>query len=279
MKLKNILVPLDFSRCSDNALSYAIELAQKCNGRLTLLHCYSLQMPAAEMTVDIHPELVKEYQQTAERNFSHLKQTTPALEKVAYDEIIEISFVRDGILEMAAKTEADLIVMGTKGADNRLDDFFGTNTYHTVRKAKVPVLAIPEEVRFKPYKKILFASDFKHVEDMNQLEVVRILATYYHAEVQILHVGEGWGELNEHKNKETAAIVSYFGTMEHSYHFVEEKTEVGRAIERHLKEHENELLVLIARKHYFPGSLFRKGLTREIVLHKELPILALPELL
>jgi len=277
MKLKNILVPIDFSKCSNNALLHAIELAERSDARLTLLHCYTIQIPAAEVTIDIQPELTMQYRKIAERNFEHLKNTTPALKKVVHQEIIEVSFVRDGILETAGKIEADLIVMGTNGADNRMDAFFGTNTYHTIKKSKIPVLAIPAEASFKPFQKILFAADFKRVEDVDRLGMIKTLARLFKAEVQILHVGKGWGELNTHQTSEAAAIIEYFDLTKHSYHFTREDIEVEVAIEEHLKEYHNELLVLIARKHSFSETLFSKKVTRPSVLHTSVPLLTLPE--
>lgn len=278
MKLNSILVPVDFSDCSNNALDYAIALASAFGARLTLLNCYVVHLPAADMTVGIKSDMAIEYQKTAEKNFSYLKEKTPGLSRVDHKEIIKISFINDGIVMTAKETEADLIVMGTKGAGNRLDAFFGSNTYSTIRKSKAPVLAIPDGATFKPFNKILFAADFKYIEALHGLDVIKAITAQFKAKVEILHVGHGWSELNTQQTKEAAAIVEYFGHTEHSYHFTKEEVEVEDAIDDHLEEHGNELLVLIARKHHFPGSLFKKKVTRRTVMHTDLPLLAIPDL-
>ena len=43
-RIQSILVPLDFSRHSEHALSYAIHLAGKLGANLQLLHCYGADM-------------------------------------------------------------------------------------------------------------------------------------------------------------------------------------------------------------------------------------------
>lgn len=277
MKLENILVPVDFSDCSNNALHYAIELAKKAGAKLTLLNCYTVHIPAADITVDIYPTLAIEHQKSAEDNFSRLRETAPDLDKVAHEELIKVSSIRNGVLEIAEEIKADLIVMGTKGADNRIDEFFGSNTYRTIKKSKTPVLAIPEEAKFIPLQKILFAADFKHVAEVHGLDIVKTIGNLYKATVEILHVGHDWSELNMHQTEEAAAILAFFGHTEHSCHFIKEEIDVEQAIDDHLEKHQNELLVLIARKHHFPGALFKRKITRSTVMHTDLPLLTIPD--
>ena len=51
MKINNILVPVDFSDCSRNALVYAIELAQRTESKLHLIHSYYIPVPTADIAV------------------------------------------------------------------------------------------------------------------------------------------------------------------------------------------------------------------------------------
>lgn len=278
MKLKNILVPLDFSACSDNALDYAIELAILTEAQLTLLHCYSVHYPTSEIAIDLQPELAVEQKKRAEKSFDKLRKKTKNLDKVRHKEVIKENFIRDGILETSKEIGADLIVMGTTGADNRTDAFFGTNTYSAIKKSKIFVLAIPEEARFKPIRKLLFAADFKYVEDLNSLDIIKFMAGLFEAKVEILHVGHGWSDLSMQQTKAAAAIIEYFGNTSHSYHFIREEVKVEDAIDLHLEKYQHELLVLIARKHHFPGSLFKKKVTRKKVMHTDLPLLTIPDL-
>ncbi|GAB5525885.1 MAG: universal stress protein [Roseivirga sp.] len=278
MKIENILVPIDFSDCSNNALQYAIELSIAFHAKLTLLHCYVVHIPAAEITIDLQPQLAQEYQENAEKNFLSLKERVPALSRVNYREVIKTSFINVGITNASKEFDADLIVMGTKGAGNSIDAIFGSNTYHAIKKSELPVLAIPDGASFIAPAKILFAADFKHLDEVKSLDIIKAFSRKFHAEVQVLHVGHGWTELNMHQTEEAAALIEYFGNTEHSYHFIKEDRPVEDAIEDHLEEHQNEMLILIGRKHHFPGSLFKKKVTRRAVMHTDLPLITIPDL-
>lgn len=278
MKLENILVPVDFSDCSNNALSHAIELAKISKARLTLLHCYTVHVAAAEVTIDLHPQLSYEFEENAKKSFDHLRAIIRGLENVPHEEIIRMSFIKDGIIAVVSETNTDLIVMGTKGAGNRIDAVFGSNTYSTIKKSEIPVLAVPSEAKYKVLKNMLFAADFKHIEHLDKLDIIKMLASLFRAKVEVLHVGAGWTELNMRQTKEAAAIVEYFGHTDHSYHFIKEEVDVEDAIHEHLEKHNHELLILIARSHHFPGALFKKRLTRQTVMHTNIPLLAIPDL-
>lgn len=276
--MNSILVPVDFSTCSTNALNYAIELAKMTSAKLTLLNFYNVHVTAGEVGVDLHPQLSYDLEKKAQNNFKTLKAQVQGLNEVEHEELIEMNFINAGILNHIEEIPTDLVIMGTKGASNRIDAFFGSNTYSTIKKSPIPVLAVPGEATFQPMKKILFAADFKYIKDIHSLEMIKTLANLFKAEIQIIHIGEGWAELNMHQTEEAAAIVEYFGPTEHSYHFVKKELEVEEAIENHITEHHNELLVLIARKHYFPGSLFKKKLTRRTVLQTKIPLLTIPDI-
>ena len=51
-KLKKILVPVDFSDCSNKALQYAIPFAKQFDAELTLLHVVQPYLPVPEIPCD-----------------------------------------------------------------------------------------------------------------------------------------------------------------------------------------------------------------------------------
>jgi nucleotide-binding universal stress UspA family protein len=111
MKISNILVPTDFSACSDQALDYAIELASKLDARIHVLTVIGI--PAYGV-----PELGVGV--TASRIDSLVSDNQTALEKVAHDRklgtpgMVRVGDARDVILQTAEELNADLIVMGSR---------------------------------------------------------------------------------------------------------------------------------------------------------------------
>jgi nucleotide-binding universal stress UspA family protein len=139
MKISNILVPTDFSACSDQALDYAIELASKLDARIHLLTVIGI--PAYGM-----PELGVGV--TASRIDSLVSDNQTALDKVAHDHklgtptMVRVGDARDVILQTAEELKADLIVMGTHGRRGISRVLLGSVAEMIVRTSPTPVLTV-----------------------------------------------------------------------------------------------------------------------------------------
>ena len=58
------------------------------------------------------------------------------------DEVVSMSRAYRAILQRAAASGTDLIVMGAQGSDGVELMFYGSNTQHVVRQARCPVLTV-----------------------------------------------------------------------------------------------------------------------------------------
>ena len=133
-KLKHILLPVDFSDCSKNALQYAIPLARQFNAELTLLHvvetyrAFSPEIPLCDIPTA----------EAAHRAFDGM--------------VIEIPFkavVREGephiqIVAAAKELATDLIILSTHGRTGLAHILLGSTAEKVVRHAGCPVLIVRE---------------------------------------------------------------------------------------------------------------------------------------
>ncbi len=114
VKIKTILVPVDFSEHASHALDYAIELAEHFGARLHLMHSYSLQLgTVCAYGVRVPPDLDGAFRRGAD------EQLRACAEKaIARGLHVEMSATSDpaadAISAHAEKMQADLIVMGTR---------------------------------------------------------------------------------------------------------------------------------------------------------------------
>ena len=141
-RFRTILVPTDFSDCSEAALRVALDLAGTLGAKLRLLHVY----PAPALLFDpygIQPaepillEAPKAARQRLERE----------IEAVSGDGVEIDGEVREGvpaaqIVEEAREWGADLIVMGTHGHTGLEHVLLGSVAERTVRQAPCPVLTV-----------------------------------------------------------------------------------------------------------------------------------------
>src|SRR5512138_269372 len=142
IKLKTILVPSDFSECSDEALRYGLELARRFDAQLHLLHV--VQDPVAQpwaaegFSVPLF-EVVEQWQKQAEER---LRASVPEadLGRVTVASVVATPYAE--ILDYAATHAVDLIVMGTHGRGGVTHMLLGSIAERVVRRAPCPVLTV-----------------------------------------------------------------------------------------------------------------------------------------
>ena len=153
MNVSKILVPIDFSECSTNALKYALQLRKTTNASLKIIHGYRIPIPAAEIAIDFDIASMEEYKRSTEEKFEIMLSEVPELAGENYEYQMVMAFARDAIVE-SAKNEIDLIIMGTKGVTNKMDQMLGSNTASVIKSVDCPVLAIPQNARFESINNI-----------------------------------------------------------------------------------------------------------------------------
>jgi nucleotide-binding universal stress UspA family protein len=140
---RRILVPIDFSERSLEALRYARALALAFDSRLHLLHVlpHPVLWPTAienRVLGDLHDHsrAEAELELAALATEERLDPFTTTIATVAGD-------VDRAILTYAAGTRADLIVMGTHGYAALAHCLLGSVTERVLRQALCPVAVVP----------------------------------------------------------------------------------------------------------------------------------------
>jgi nucleotide-binding universal stress UspA family protein len=142
INLKTILVPSDFSECSDAALRYGLELARRFDATLHLLHVVQdpiTQPWAAEGFSAPLFEVVDKWQRDAKER---LQQAVPAADAGRIVIAATIAWPYAEILRYAVENNVDLIVMGTHGRGGMSHMLLGSIAEKVVRRAPCPVLTV-----------------------------------------------------------------------------------------------------------------------------------------
>jgi nucleotide-binding universal stress UspA family protein len=142
INLKTILVPSDFSECSDAALRYGLELARKFNASLHLLHV--IQDPATQPWAadGFAIPLLDAIDQWQEEAIDRLKAAVPADDRARVTVECRIGSAYQEILRYAAERDIDLIVTGTHGRGGVTHMLLGSIAEKIVRRAPCPVLTV-----------------------------------------------------------------------------------------------------------------------------------------
>ncbi len=138
--LERILVPVDFSDCSLDALEYAVAVAQQAKASLMLLHVLEPVSYGVDFTLG---------QSRARR--LEVETWTKRLEELAsshrhpdmpVESRLRGGLPADSILDSAKTLPCDLIIMGTHGRRGISHTISGSVAEAVLRKARCPVLTV-----------------------------------------------------------------------------------------------------------------------------------------
>jgi len=193
LQLDHIVLARDFSPVSDQALRYAIGLAQHTGATLHLLYADVLhEDPFNAVTPGTGPsrdaQIRKRLQVDAD--------DTPLAERFA-DVMFETEVRRDvaaapAILGYASDQDADLIIMGTHGRRGVRRLLMGSVAEEVVRRANRPVMTVRKEEdgnALPTIERILVPIDFSDFA-ADALRHANELAQLYGAQLDLLHVIE-----------------------------------------------------------------------------------------
>ena len=144
LKSPEILVPVDFSPCSVNALRVAIGMAGP-DGDLTLLHAIDEQFvsDAVSAALGTAEEIRSRLREQAEANFTNILEGLET-EQVNIERMIVVGAPFLEILKIARDLDLPMIVMGVKGRSTRPEEIlFGSTAEKVLRGSRVPVLVVP----------------------------------------------------------------------------------------------------------------------------------------
>lgn len=144
LKASDLLVPVDFSPCSINAMRAAIEIARP-DGDVTLLHVIDEHFinDAVAAAMGNHEEITARLREVAEANFTNALGEVEAGEvNVERMIVIGIPFVE--VLKIARDLDLPMIVIGVRGRSTPASEMlFGSTAEKVLRGARVPVLCVP----------------------------------------------------------------------------------------------------------------------------------------
>jgi universal stress protein A len=144
IKLKKLLVPIDFSESSRKALQYAVSFATCFKAEILLLHAVEMLPPG--LPTSFAAESIAETGALQEQGAKHIALWRQAIEKhVPAKARIEIGSPSEMILRAASESKADLIIIGTHGHSGLERWFMGGTARKVVRHAPCPVLVVREQ--------------------------------------------------------------------------------------------------------------------------------------
>lgn len=146
--IKKILVPIDFSDYSKNALRYAIGFAKHFNSKMFIVYVVEPAVYPADFSLGqvAIPTTDVDMAQRAESELERLtkEEIGPGVE---FEKIIKTGKPFMEIIETASEIDADLIIIATHGHTGVEHLLFGSTAEKVVRKSPCPVLTLRDPIK------------------------------------------------------------------------------------------------------------------------------------
>lgn len=270
--MKNIIVPVDFSIQSENALKVAAFLAKKYDATLFALHMLELNQVLINSTQASHPEQTVFLLKMAEKRFNEFLNK-PYLKEVKVKPVIKHFKVFSEVNEVAEDNNADLIVMGSHGTDGLMELFVGSNTEKVVRNAEIPVLVVKHETNEFLPKKMLFACDLEE-ENVNAYQRAKYISNLLNTSLHILYIntpGDNFlssQDIDDKIAKFSNAVGSEFIDVK-----VYNDYSVEQGVLNYAEDHNIDVIGITTHGRKGLAHFFRGSIGEDIANHSTLPVI------
>lgn len=283
-----ILLPVDFSAYSRKAALIALDWAAVLKAELMVFHTYFnpviSTMPfsdtfAYEMNME---DLVVELEDKAKEGMQEIKVFLDEKNKEQYNNDVSINselvkgIAEDEIVKFSKVYQPSVIIMGTRGKDQKVADLIGSVTAEVMERAKVPVFAVPEDFDYRGINQmtnLLYATDFMD-GDFKAMAILEKIVKPLGVKINCAHVSakghSQWDDvrlqgLKEHFKKIYDETNVDCNLIEHEDFYI--------GLESYVRDKEIDVLSFTRKKRSLISKLFNPNIAKKMLFHSTTPLL------
>ncbi|UBM62840.1 universal stress protein [Candidatus Sulfidibacterium hydrothermale] len=270
---KNIVVGVDFSDCSLNALEHAVIISRKAKASLTMV--WANHLDYSKEIFSVEPENLR---QEVQKRFEELvgKYQPQLAPGTQIDFRMEKGKVYKVICHVAKEKDAFLVVIGTHGSSGFEEFWIGSNANRIVSASTRPILTIRAGVDSnKDLKTIVMPLDSTRIT-RQKLPVTAELAGYFDAEIHIVGVYTSTAESIRYRVQnyvqETETYLKEKGIRYRSV-FLEASNITDTVLEYAQKVNAN-LISIMTEQETTTANLWLGPFAAQMVNHSPIPVLS-----
>ncbi len=282
--MKTMLVPVDFTATSDNAVKYAVEWSKAFGyDRIILLKTLydslfdSVTTSAGYMHINGDYK-TEEREEANERLHSIcrevIKNESPGI-KVSIA-ISEEPLLRS-VVEIIEREKPQLVVVGSDNYSYSSDSFIAGQVIAIARVSPVRVLIVPSHYQYQEVKQALVPCDFNTLHSLNRLSSYQASTPVWkHKKLLILNVDpkEKYLHPDEEFRKTENALHEYVKNYPHEVYYSNNKNIIS-GILYFAKTNDVQLIIAMPGKYSFLYSLSHKNISKAIYRNAGKPVLIL----
>lgn len=152
INIRKLLVPIDFSSNSMNALQMAAAIAKRHDAAIHLLYVDDYDYDLFEADKNLKPPKLHEYMKI----LTGLNKSIINQDEIKCSYSTESGAVTHCILKTSIDMSIDLIIMGKNGTNGHSAEYAGSHSCQVTEKSRIPVIVVPEGVTKYSFENILF---------------------------------------------------------------------------------------------------------------------------
>lgn len=273
-KVSRVLVPTDYSDNADKALVLAAGIARQFGAELLVIHAYHMPFTDEHMPPDMVKELLDaqklraddEMKQYEQKHVSDLGDT-----KVQFRALM--GFASEAILDIARHEQADLIILGTKGANSIEDRMFGTVTWNIIKQSDIPVIALPDVAEPVQFRNLMVPFEGTE-QDYDIISYLLGFAAKFNATLHAVHFMQDNNTYNKSLiDKLQSGFRKDIEAERLQLHFLAEKN-ITEGIKKFASRNQIDMIGMVTHNHGLFSTIFHMSVTRNIALYSQIPLLA-----
>lgn len=274
--MKNIVVGIDFSKNSYNAMKHAVAISIKTNAKIHLAWVKTAAMKtdfavttAANDFLDAIREKLNQWEQECKAEApespvgSIILEGRPSIELCKY----------------ATNLEDSMIVMGTHGVSGFEEFFIGSNAFKTINLTSVPVLILREGIEInRDLTEILVPIDTSF-ETLQKIKLSISFAKAFASKICLLGVINPINNETKHVinvQLRHAAAMCDTANVRYEIHTVDVPGDSIPALLEYAKRLDVNLMVIMREEENDLSSVWMGAHTRQIVNNSPMPLLIIP---
>lgn len=274
--MRTLLFTTDFSDCANNALEYTLPVADFLRCKIVFLHANNLPAAEVQMADILVAEVMEQKNKQAIAALNTLKFRTSEFAfqnnvDIPVDHILTLGFPGEEILKASDELHPELIVAGTTGEGGIVKYFFGSTTSTLIKKAKYPLLIVPDEAKYAGIKNIAYAAGLEY-DDISVVQKLLAFAAQVRAKLFVFHIdtppyGGNYkmlGEIQENFKQAVATNELIVETMQGE--------KILSGIDTYLSDRNIDLLAMTHHRKPF-AEIFDQKLAQKMVKHTSIPLL------
>ena len=279
---KRILLPTDFSKNAWNAILYVSELYKNEECDFYMLNAFTERAYDIDGLMGAKPG-DKDYDLAEEKAKNELAKTLKRLEllnlpsKHTYFTMSIFGTPLYAIKEAIELKDIELVVMGTKGATDDSNIYYGSNAIDVMEESRnCPVLAIPSGYSYKVPKEIVFPTSFKTHYKRRELNYLYEISKNTNAAIRILHVNNEV-HLSELQNQNKDLLEDCLDGLDYTFHWLD-NVGVNAGLQNFVQSRNSDMVVFINKKHSFFETIFSNPMVNDLGYNSRVPILVLHDI-